>query len=155
MAEPQLNLLGSLSLNSSTQTQQFSLSVSFLQRGALLILYAVVLSSFLVWPNSSNFFYEIFKCLVLALTIAIFIYCWRRLSGWSCVLSLEDNGSGTLTVDAINHSIMLSRKAMISPLFCVVFLHNTHTDSAQMLVVWSDMLDDTHYRNLCRLLHSH
>ncbi|AZG74275.1 protein YgfX [Shewanella livingstonensis] len=136
--------------------QQFALSASFLQRGALVAFFAVILSSFLAWPHYPSLIYNILQTLLFIVIIIIFTYAWRSVSRWRCLLTFGDKGTGTL-LDLSGHTqkIRLSKKPYISPLLCIIYLQNTKTAEYQLLLVWNDMLDDTAYRNLCRLLVSY
>jgi toxin CptA len=137
--------------------QQFALSASFLQSGALLVSLAVVLSSFLAWPSYPSLIYQIIQTLVFIVTILIFVFRWRRVSRWRCLLALGNKQAGTLLYGVVGQAanINFSKKPFISPLLCVIFLQYTKTGQRRLLLVWSDMLDDTAYRTLCRLLLSH
>jgi toxin CptA len=141
-------------LNTSTQMQQFVLSASFLQRGALIVSLAVVLSSFLAWPSYPSLIYQIIQTLLFIATILIFIFEWRRVSRWRCLLSLGNKQAGTLLygVEGQSDNVRLCKKPFISPLLCIIFLQYTKTEERRLLLVWSDMVDDTAYRTLCRLL---
>jgi len=137
--------------------QQFALSASFLQRGALFVSLAVMLSSFLAWPSYPSLIYQLIQVLLIISTILIFVFGWRKISRWRCLLSLGNKRAGTLLYDVMGQpqNIRLSKKPFISPLLCVIFLQYTKTGENRLLLVWSDMLDDTGYRTLCRLLLSH
>ncbi|MBB1439260.1 hypothetical protein H5202_11325 [Shewanella sp. SG41-4] len=157
MAEPHLNQPIDLLVNTSTHMQQFALSASFLQRAALMVAFAVVLTSFLAWPHFPSLIYRITQMSLFLSIIFIFVYSWRSLSNWRCLLTLGDKGSGTLLQgeNGSLNKIILTKKPFISPLLCVIFLQQAQTGDNRILLVWSDMLDDTAYRNLCRLLLSH
>jgi toxin CptA len=137
--------------------QQFALSASFLQRAGLTVFFAVILSSFLAWPSYSSLIYHIIQTLLFIVVMLIFVFEWRRLSHWRCLFSLGNKRAGTLLygtgVQASN--ISLSKKAFICPLVCIIFLQVSKSGDQRLLLVWSDMLDDTAYRDLCRLLLSH
>ncbi|QDE30403.1 MULTISPECIES: protein YgfX [Shewanella] len=143
-------------LNTSTHMRQFALSASLLQRGAWLMSLAIVSSSFLAWPHYPSFIFYIVQTILFITIIIIFVLGWRRLSRWHCVFSLGNNGAGTLVLagNSEPNKFRLTKKPFISPLLCLLYLQ-LQTGEKQLLLVWRDMLDDTAYRNLCRLLLSH
>ncbi|KVX03416.1 protein YgfX [Shewanella frigidimarina] len=157
MEEPHLNLSVDLLVSTSTHMQQFALSASFLQRAALVVSFAVVLTSFLAWPYFPSLIYHSVQMLLFIIVIVIFAYRWRSVSRWHCLLTLGDKKTGTLVQrgNGSSNKIILTKRAFISPLLCVIFLQHLQTGDNRILLVWSDMLDDTAYRNLCRLLLSH
>ncbi|MGX9461950.1 protein YgfX [Shewanella sp. A14] len=136
--------------------QQFALSASFLQRAALCVSLAIILSSFLAWPDYPSLIFHIIQILLFIITIVIFAHFWRKISRWRCVFTLGDKGAGSLLlgVNTLPHKVTLTKKAFVSPLLCVIYLQQ-QTGEQRLLLVWSDMLDDTAYRNLCRLLLNH
>lgn len=156
MEERSLNSQFDPLINSSTQLQQFALSASALQRGALLISATLILSSFWAWPNHHSVIFHLIQAILFCITIVIFITGWRRLLRWHCLLSLGNKGTGTLTmgVNGQTYRIRLVKKPFISPLLCFIYLQR-ETGEQRLLLVWRDMLDDTAYRNLCRLLLNH
>ncbi|MFT6131673.1 MAG: toxin CptA [Shewanella sp.] len=157
MEEQHLNPPVDVLVSTSTHMQQFALSASFLQRGALVVSFAVVLTSFLAWPYYPSLIYHAIQMLLFVTIIIIFFYSWRRVSSWRCLLTLGDKGAGTLLQgeNGSLNKITLTKKPFISPLMCIIYLQHLQTGENRVLLVWSDMLDDTAYRNLCRLLLSH
>ncbi|WP_298768423.1 protein YgfX [uncultured Shewanella sp.] len=131
------------------QRHSFSIASSFDQRLTLVISYLFFLSSFLFWPQSdSRIFLFVELGLFIALT-AFFIRQWWCLIRWHCGFSLSTSGSG---IFADGQQFVLVRRAFISA-FVVIFYYQCVGESKKkMLVVWSDMLTDTDYRHLCRLL---
>ena len=143
-------------VNGSTHRHQFSLSASLLQRGALLIATAIILSSFLAWPDHPFVIFKLIQALLFCIITIIFIIGWRRLLRWQCIFSLGGKGVGTLKMGEYGQTyrVSLAKKPFISPLLCFIYLQR-ETGEKRLLLVWRDMLDDTAYRNLCRLLLNH
>lgn len=87
------------------------------------------------------------------LTLGLLIYCWRKLTLWYCVLCIDNSGGATLT-DAVSEvcRVEFSRHPIVNPLVCIIFLREVKTGEKRWVWVWQDMLTDTEYRTLCRLL---
>lgn len=129
------------------QQHSFDVRSSNGQRLSLAVIAVTCLSSFLIWPYAENTFYIWFKFLVFTACCGFFIWQFYRLRYWRCQFVLKADGGGKL-----DHCMdfVISGKPVITP-FAVMF------DIAVMgkkkrLVLWADMLDDTNYRHLCRLL---
>ena len=136
-----------------THQHQFGLSASFLSRLFLLCWFAILLCSFLAWPQWTSLIFLGIQLLLVLLTLGLLLYCWRKLTVWQCCLSLNHLGSITLSEHGLSAArVVLSRPAMVSTLVCVVFFQDVKSGEKRWLWIWHDMLTDTEYRTLCRLL---
>jgi toxin CptA len=72
--EQHLNPPVDVLVSTSTHMQQFALSASFLQRGALVVSFAVVLTSFLAWPYYPSLIYHAIQMLLFVTIIFIFFF---------------------------------------------------------------------------------
>lgn len=79
--------------------------------------------------------------------LLFFIYQFWKLNRWTCKFSLNAVGEGHLT----DHGkFTLYKRAFVTPFVCFFYIQ---TDKEQrLIIIWSDMCDDTSYRHLCRLL---
>ena len=102
-----------------------------------------------MWPNIDNVIYLSIKLIFFLCLLFFFIWQGWHLRFWRRQFSLSDSGDGHFSG---GRRFILVRRALISS-FAVIFYYqyldeNKHT----MMIVWADMLTDTHYRHLCRLL---
>lgn len=129
------------------QQHSFNLISSNGQRLSLAIICAICLSSFFIWPYIENTFYLLVKYLIACVCIAFFIKQFIALRYWHCSFIVRSDGSGKL--EQAGNFIVIN-KPFITPfalMFDIQLQHET-----KRVVVWADMLDDTNYRHLCRLL---
>jgi toxin CptA len=144
------------------QTYLFNVKSSFLQKLALSLFTSLCLFSFSLWPTLNSLIYQIIKLSLVLSVAGFFIYQFWQLSRWKYQFTLDDAGQGILSVtesvpsasDINQQHFTQQRSAIVTPLFCLLFLEMT-ADNRQIkmiLPVWRDMLDDTSYRHLCRLL---
>lgn len=144
------------------QTYLFNVKSSFLQKLALSLFASLCLFSFTLWPTLNSLFYQIVTLLLAVNVAGFFIYQFWQLSRWKYQFMLDDAGKGILSVtesvlslsDLSQLHFTQQRSAIVTPLCCLLFLEMT-ADNRQIkmiLPVWRDMLDDTSYRHLCRLL---
>ncbi|WP_299002604.1 protein YgfX [uncultured Shewanella sp.] len=131
------------------QHLSFSLTSSFDQRLTLVISYLVFLSSFLFWPQSNSSIILWIKIGLLSALTVFFIWQGWRLSHWQCEFRLSTSGSGSFSN---GQGFILVKKAFISAFVVVFYYQCVNDNKSKMMVVWSDMLTDTNYRHLCRLL---
>ncbi len=153
MVAPNLKPVQVSDFSPRTHLYQFGLSASFLSRLALVCFFAVILCSFLAWPNlaSSLAFYA--QLLLIFLTLCLLVYCWRKLTRWQCIFSLDKHGFAQIVEPSSQiYLVDFCRRALVNPLFCIMFLQDMHSGERRVLWVWHDMLTDTEYRTLCRLL---
>ncbi|WP_268244268.1 protein YgfX [Shewanella algicola] len=153
MVEPNLKPVQASDFSPRTHLHQFGLSASFLSRVALVCFFAVILCSFLAWPNLASSMLVYAQLLLALLTLCLMVYCWRKLTRWQCIFSLDKRGFAQI----VEHSsqtylVDFCRRALVNPLFCMIFLQDIHSGERRILWVWHDMLTDTEYRTLCRLL---
>ncbi|MDB2386890.1 hypothetical protein N9W21_06060 [Shewanella sp.] len=129
------------------QQHSFCLYRSFDQRLSLVVVAAICLTSFLLWPYSDSPFYLTIKAICFILCSVFFVWQFWRLKDWSCQFLLSSDGHGKL---GLRQRFVVTGKPLITP-FAVLFDVQCEQD-IKRLVVWRDMLDDTDYRHLCRLL---
>ncbi|RTR39031.1 hypothetical protein EKG38_08865 [Shewanella canadensis] len=130
----------------------FSLHASFDQRLSLVVFCGVCLTSFLAWPDIDNSYYSFAKYLFFTLLVLFFSYQFWSLNHWRCRFSLNAKGEGSLDErnNSERESFVLSGRRFVTPFVSLFYIQ---TDSSKrLIIVWSDMLDDTSYRHLCRLL---
>ncbi|PKG76472.1 hypothetical protein CXF86_03140 [Shewanella sp. GutCb] len=129
------------------QQHSFYLSSSFGQRLSLVVIASICLISFLIWPYGESITYLLSKSLLFTLCIAYFSWQFWQLKHWSCQFVLSAEGNGRLNQQ---QCFVLKGKPIVTP-FAVMFDIQCDT-KVKRLVVWADMLNDTNYRHLCRLL---
>ncbi|ABZ75644.1 conserved hypothetical protein [Shewanella halifaxensis HAW-EB4] len=129
------------------QQHSFDVCSSFGQRFSLTVIAFVCLSSFFIWPYAENTLYILFKGLLFITCCVFFVWQLWRLKEWRCRFVLRADGVGKLEG---NVDFALIGKPVITP-FAVMFDISLAKQSRR-LVVWADMLDDTNFRHLCRLL---
>lgn len=142
----------------------FRLTPSFDQRLALVVLASVCLSSFLVWPPLDNLIYLSIKYCAACLTLTFFSYQFWQLKHWYCRFSLGRDGEGRIVfgdksqLTSVDETAMEKFTLVLNPIvtpLVVFFYINTQDMSVgrrRLVIIWADMLDDTSYRHLCRLL---
>lgn len=131
------------------QHLSFLITSSFDQRLTLVISYLLFLSSFLFWPQSDSNIILWIKIGLLSVLTVFFIWQGWRLNRWQCEFRLSTSGSGSFPD---GQRFLLVRKAFISAFVVVFYYQCVNDNKSKMIVVWSDMLTDTNYRHLCRLL---
>ncbi|MCK8043676.1 hypothetical protein MSG37_02160 [Shewanella sp. 1CM18E] len=129
------------------QQHSFALQSSHGQRLSLAIISAICLSSIAVWPYLENPVYLTIKYLLIGACVCFFIWQFLRLKTWHCRFVMCSDGTGKLESQG---NFVVINKPFITPL-AVVFDIQLQNETKR-LVIWADMLDDTNYRNLCRLL---
>ncbi|WP_162599152.1 protein YgfX [Shewanella algidipiscicola] len=113
----------------------------------MVVVAAVCFTSFLAWPPVDVIWFIAIKWSAIALVVAVFIGLWIRLQRWSFSFWLDESGNAGI---GNNAAIYTLKRRWITPL---MVLFEMHKDGDKHLVmVWRDMLDDTSYRYLCRLL---
>ncbi|QYX65921.1 hypothetical protein K2227_06245 [Shewanella putrefaciens] len=125
----------------------FSVKASFDQRLSLVVFICVCSSSFLFWPQSDNFALSLLKYLFIALVCIFLLSQLWRLQQWRLDFVLSDKGEGRLSTG--EHFKVLKR-TWVTPFVCLMYIEVD--TQLRLLMVWADMLDDTDYRHLCRLL---
>ncbi|MCL1138871.1 protein YgfX [Shewanella pneumatophori] len=129
------------------QQHSFDVKSSHGQRLSLAIISAICLSSFIVWPYLENSVYLAIKYLLICVCVCFFIWQFHRLKSWHCRFVICSDGTGKLESQ---RNFVVINKPFITP-FAVMFDIQLQNETKR-LVIWADMLDDTNYRNLCRLL---
>jgi len=112
----------------------------------------VCLTSFIAWPDIDSFYYSLTKNISFTLLLLFFGFQFWSLKYWACHFSLNVKGEGRLSVAKISdrEKFVLSGRRVVTP-FASLFYIQTDSDK-RLIIVWADMLDDTSYRHLCRLL---
>ncbi|WP_220764361.1 MULTISPECIES: protein YgfX [unclassified Shewanella] len=129
------------------QQHSFDLTSSNGQRLSLTVVALICLSSFLIWPYAENTLYILLKSLLFCACSGFFIWQLYRLKYWQCQFVLKADGAGRFKD---GRDFVIQGKPVITP-FAVMF-DITIMGGKKRLVLWADMLDDTNYRHLCRLL---
>ncbi|MDO6773797.1 MULTISPECIES: protein YgfX [unclassified Shewanella] len=135
----------------------FSLSASFNQFLSHIVLLCVCLSSFILWPDYRHWAYQLAFYFILISYLAFFVAHLLALRHWRCQFSLLDASKGKLSQ---GQEFQLWRSSIVTVFAAVMFIELDVLDERgvatrgkrQLLIVWSDMLDDSSYRNLCRQL---
>ncbi len=151
-------------LSVADQRHSFRLTSSFDQRLALVVLASVCLCSFLAWPRLDNLIYLMIKYCAAGVTLVFFSYQFWQLSYWHCRFSLGRDGEGQIawgvkrrlaSVDETSmEKFTLVMNPIVTPLVVFFYVHtqDMSVGHRRLVIVWADMLDDTSYRHLCRLL---
>lgn len=106
------------------------------------------MASFIAWPElDSILFNSLFYALILLVPLGFFWQLWT-LKNWQCQIIIDGIFGGKLANEQL---FIFGKPAFICPLFCLLYLE-FEDQSRQICCVWADMLDDTEYRTLCRLL---
>nr|WP_280117347.1 protein YgfX [Shewanella aestuarii] len=123
------------------------LSASVNQYLSLVMAFAVIFSSFIAWPPLSSWLISCIFYLLLLITFSIFIKVLFMIRNWQCRFSLNKDGHGILNAADAFH---FAKRPFISPFICILYIEfeDKYRDS---IWVWSDMLNDSQYRLLCRL----
>ena len=130
----------------AAQQHSFSLYSSFGQRLSLAVVAAICLTSFLIWPYSESLVYLVSKALIFSLCCGFFAWQFWLLRFWSRQFILSADGNVRLN----QQRFVIKGRPIVTP-FAVVFDIQSGCEEKR-LVVWADMLNDTNYRHLCRLL---
>ncbi|WP_299492289.1 protein YgfX [uncultured Shewanella sp.] len=131
------------------QHLSFSLVSSFDQRLTLVIFYLILLASFLFWPQTELVIFLTVKLLLFIALSILFVWQGWKLKCWQYQFSLTASGTGHFSN---GRQFNLVKRPLISA-FAVVFYYQ-YPDEKKIgaMMIWSDMLTDTDYRHLCRLL---
>ncbi|MGI1987354.1 protein YgfX [Shewanella glacialipiscicola] len=129
------------------QHPSFSVKASLDQRLSLVVFVCVCSSAFLLWPQSDTIVLSLLKYFFIALVCIFLLWQLWRLQHWRLGFMLNDKGEGRLSTG--EHFKVLKR-TWVTPFVCLIYIE---VDAEQrLLMVWADMLVDTDYRLLCRLL---
>ena len=129
------------------QHPSFSVKASLDQRLSLVVFVCVCSSAFLLWPQSDTIALSLLKYFFIALICIFLLSQLWRLQHWRLDFMLNDKGEGRLSTG--EHFKVLKR-TWVTPFVCLIYIE---ADAEQrLLMVWADMLVDTDYRLLCRLL---
>ncbi|WP_445946669.1 protein YgfX [Shewanella sp.] len=139
----------------------FSFKSSRLQQGSLLGFAGLCLASLWCWPRVDSSVYLGINILTGLVMLSVFAYQAYVLSQWGWELRLNSRGEGELkrilAVDS--QSFIQDKPAIVTPIMCVLFLtlasdsvNSENTPKSRTLMIFVDMLNDTDYRHLCRLL---
>lgn len=83
---------------------------------------------------------------ILLVCIFLLSQLWR-LQHWRLDFVLSDKGEGRLST---GEHFQVLRRTWVTPFVCLMYIEVD--TQLRLLMVWADMLDDTDYRHLCRLL---
>ncbi|MPY23291.1 hypothetical protein FM037_21700 [Shewanella psychropiezotolerans] len=130
----------------------------------MVVLASVCLCSFLAWPSLDNLIYLIIKYCAAGFTLVFFSYQFWLLTYWHCRFSLSRDGEGQIAFSCRNHlaavdeiateKFTLVMSPIVTPLVIFFYVHtqDMNVGHRRLVIIWADMLDDTSYRHLCRLL---
>ncbi|WP_153915359.1 protein YgfX [Shewanella sp. TC10] len=130
---------------------QVTLRASFNQFLSHIVLICVCLTSFLLWPDNQSIIFKLVYWLVLVIAVLFFSRHLLQLKLWQYDFNFYDAGNGKLN----NQTFILWRQPIVTVFACIMFIEFESAavnNKRQLLIVWSDMLSDEHYRQLCRLL---
>ncbi|ARD21552.1 protein YgfX [Shewanella japonica] len=133
----------------------FTLTTSFSQVLSHLVLIAICLTSFILWPDIHHWAYQLVFAVTLTIALIFFIQHLFTLRQFHTQFVLLEQGVGKL-----NHQYeFIQWRAPIVTVFAsVIFIEFEITaakklkKTRQLVIVWSDMLSDKEYRSLCREL---
>ncbi|WP_028762737.1 protein YgfX [Shewanella colwelliana] len=132
------------------QRHNFSITASIDQRLSLVVFTSICLTSFLAWPSFTITWYIILRYACAMLLLSYLGWQFYQLKTWHCSFWIDEAGKAGLSKPNISCQL---KRFWVSP-FAVVFqLENDQ--SSHFVIVWRDMLDDTSYRHLCRLVLAH
>lgn len=133
----------------------FSLSASFNQFLSHIVLVIVCMTSYILWPENHSWLYQIIFYSIFLANLVFFAIHLFTLKNWHCQFSLEENGQGTILIGNLRgNEFEFWRSPIVTVFAAAMFIEVQKGESChrQLLIVWSDMFDDSSYRNLCRQL---
>lgn len=112
----------------------------------------ISLASFYWWPAAYIPEFILLKTLLFMLTAALFVRLQLKLNRWQASVILTDAGEITLNGRAANID-----RSMVTPLVCFIYfnIESARGTEQELVPVFRDMLTDSDYRRLCRLLLGH
>ncbi|WP_326521682.1 protein YgfX [Shewanella goraebulensis] len=128
-----------------------SLSASFNQFLSHIVLICLCLTSFLLWPQVNALALTILYWLVIIAVVTFFSWHLIKLKHWHYDIYLSDIYEGKLN----QQLFCFWREPIVTVFACMMFIELDSTSDKKkkvLLIVWSDMLSDKDYRQLCRLL---
>ncbi len=134
------------------QNHSFYIKSSLYQKLSLIAQAAFCLSTFYFWPKSLDI--NAVKYLFIVLVLAYFVVAFYNLKKLKISLSLYSDHCVKFPNDpAIYHQKVL----WVSPLFCAFYVSandelENNKVKKRLIVIWRDMLSETNYRHLSRLL---
>ncbi|RYV01161.1 hypothetical protein SOPP22_16530 [Shewanella sp. OPT22] len=134
------------------QSHSFYLTSSLQQKLSKLVLAAFCLFTLYFWPQ--RFELWLIQVVIAIAICSYFSYAIYRLKSYKCSFSLH---SRNLFKFANNPNEFECKVLWVSPLLCAFYiLPNTEvedqTGKSQFIIVWRDMLSDSNFRHLSRLL---
>ncbi|MCL1073650.1 protein YgfX [Shewanella dokdonensis] len=125
----------------------FTVTSSFGQYLALLVLAVICLLSFRFWPALDYRYYPFIRWGLFGVLACYFCYQLWRLRTWKIRFWLSDNGQGQFGAEQM---FTVGAPVLVTP--WLVSFSCIQTDGFHRLYLFRDMFDDTDYRHLCRLL---
>ncbi|ABE56053.1 conserved hypothetical protein [Shewanella denitrificans OS217] len=141
----------------------FSLKSSRIQQGFLFGFGCLCFTSLWFWPSIDNVIYLGIRVLTGLIILSVFAYQGYRLTQWRWDIRLDSAGAGELRqcLALESQSFIQDKPAIVTPVMCVLFLtlsseqgKDKASSQKRLLAVFVDMLNDTDYRHLCRILSS-
>ncbi len=94
-----------------------------------------------------NPLYFALKCVLALSTLVFLVWQLWQLRHWQRQFVLNGNGEGRFSN---GEDFRLLRRTWVTPFVCLIYYESQ--GKAHLLPLWADMLSDTDYRHLCRLL---
>ncbi|WP_144210184.1 protein YgfX [Shewanella donghaensis] len=113
------------------------------------------MTGYILWPEIHTLFYQIIFYSIFVANLAFFSIHLYALKSWHCQFYLDENGQGSISIGILeNHAFEFWRSPIVTVFAAAMFIEvqKGESRSRQLLIVWSDMFDDSSYRNLCRQL---
>jgi toxin CptA len=139
----------------------FSFKSSRIQQGFVFGFGCLCVTSLWFWPSIDNVLYLGIRVLTGLIILSVFAYQCYRLTQWCWDIRLDSAGAGELRqcLALESQSFVQDKPAIVTPVMCVLFLTLTSEQAKdkgrsnkRVLAVFVDMLNDTDYRHLCRIL---
>ncbi|RLV57772.1 hypothetical protein D5018_20775 [Parashewanella curva] len=124
-----------------------------MQRVAFIAFAALILSSFLAWPESEYFVFYVFQVTVFLFCLFCLINQFKTLHQWKLAFQLSELGEFRKYDTTSTYKI---EKLWVSDWFCAFYLMSANSKGklkrVKTVFVFKDMLPDSSYRHLSRLL---
>ena len=123
----------------------FYLTASLQQRLTFLAVAVLSLGSFLFWPTAYSDSFLGLKIFLFLLVLTLLVGHYIKLSRWQVNLTLCD-----LDAPLLDNRPCEFVRCYVMPLACFVYVRDDVKE--HLIIVFRDMLSDSDYRLLCRLL---
>nr|WP_133406145.1 protein YgfX [Parashewanella tropica] len=124
-----------------------------MQRMAFLCFAALILSSFVAWPETELLLFNVFQVTVFSLSLAFLVKEFKALQQWKLAFQLSELGEFRKFDTVSTYKI---EKLWVSDWFCAFYLMSANSKGklkrVETVFVFKDMLPDSNYRHLSRIL---